>query len=508
MTPRNPTLAVRRLAGACALIALMPSRAAEPSPASPPAAPAPSVAAKALDELEAQAPKDMKDFVAVAASHARAIALVESNTLQTGEDFRRAALLLRFNLNEYRIVRDQYELMLTAAAKGQEDAERALANSWDQLMNRLGRPHRFDFDGWAQKTPDFAEYEPSPACVQAVWRDPAATRAALAGKADSPEIKRIVDADQLDRQGNRANLSAEERGATTARDKARNARMLEIVAAGEIRTANDFARAALVMQHSARFPGFRLAHELAVASMLLGDKGVGRWLVTATYDRMLMNVGLDQRFGTQMGPQGPVQVDEAGICDNQRQALGCPTLAQARARSSLDLAGASVNQGNIVKENRRIEDSQLGVKATYPAGWSVARVANGSNTRSVIFRLEGASVPQPVFYYRILEQPQPTNPGECEALLKQQAADKQADRQKEFNGYLNRAGSERFRTVTGQTSLSWFADYPQDGAKWSEYLVRILGRKSVGLLFVRAPSDQIDALKPALDAMADTVELP
>ena len=69
-----------------------------------------------------------------------------------------------------------------------------------------------------------------------------------------------------------------------------------------------------------------------------GDRGIGRWLVAATYDRMLNSVGHDQRFGTQgkpqMDPKAKPQLretDEAGICDAERLALGCPTLAAKRA---------------------------------------------------------------------------------------------------------------------------------------------------------------------------------
>jgi hypothetical protein len=65
---------------------------------------------------------------------------------------------------------------------------------------------------------------------------------------------------------------------------------------------------------------------------------MGRWLVAATYDRMLHSVGHEQRFGTQgavmaLGNNKPhlAETDETGICDAERLALGCPTLAAKRA---------------------------------------------------------------------------------------------------------------------------------------------------------------------------------
>src|SRR6185436_1921947 len=120
------------------------------------------------------------------------------------------------------------------------------------------------------------------------------------------------------------------------RDNARNLRTREIIAAGELRTAADFSAASLVMQHSSHFSGYQIAHELAVCSMLLGDRGRGRWLIAATYDRMLGSIGHDQRFGTQYHGYGSGGasvlglVDTAGLCDAERKALGCPTLEESK----------------------------------------------------------------------------------------------------------------------------------------------------------------------------------
>ncbi len=504
MTPRYLTLAVLGLAGACLLSPTAgysyetSTTAAEPSPA-----------AKALDELEALAPKEWKNPAAITASHARVIALIETNTLQSGPDFQRAAMLLAFHLGEFRIVRMQYELTLAASAKGDAAAGKALAIVWDLLMGQISRPHRFDFHGWAQKNPEFADFDPSPACIQAVWRDPAAARTAVNSVTDNPEILAIRDADQADRKADWNNRTAEEREATMARDKARNARMREIIATGEVRTANDFARAALVMQHSARFDGFRLAHELAVASMLLGDRGTGRWLTTATYDRMLRSVGLDQRFGTQRGPDGPVRVDESGICDNQRTALGCPTLAQARNPRKPGIPTTDKATLTMMKPGNILDDAKLGVRAVYPEGWIMA-LAIPVNTKasSIRFDIPGNSRASFAFYYGLLDQPQPRQREEAEALLRQHVSTKESERVQRIPGYTNRPDGLTYAPANGQPAARWIADYDRDGAKWSEYLVRILGPNSVGLLFLNAPAEQIESLRPAVDAMADTVQLP
>lgn len=81
---------------------------AQDTPATPPApsspvAPTAGAASSELDALEAAAPKDFSDPVALAASQARVTTLIERNVLQTAADFRRAALLL--NSADFRITR-------------------------------------------------------------------------------------------------------------------------------------------------------------------------------------------------------------------------------------------------------------------------------------------------------------------------------------------------------------------------------------------------------------------
>ena len=310
-------------------------------------APAPSVASPtpALDELEARAPKDWTDQKRIEETTAETIALVGRNTLMSGGEFYRAAKLAAWDMRYYRTGRVRYELLLAATAKDFRDAEQDLPEGWDNLLRMLGRPLRLDFSGLVALNPDTFQLEAAPACIQAVWRNPAAARAALATAKPNPEMQKIVDEDQAVRKQNWSNLTQDELNAITVKDRERNRRTREIVKAGELHTAGDFANASLVMQHSQSFAGFQLAHELAVCSMLLGDRGIGRWLVAATYDRMLGSVGHDQRFATQFGSTGLMWVDETGICDAERKALGCPTLNEERHR----------NMGGAAKQFTRLQ---------------------------------------------------------------------------------------------------------------------------------------------------------
>ncbi len=321
MTPFNPTL---WLAGLVAMLCSGTIRAEDPAAAATP----PDVGLL-LTEFEARSPKGYEPPL-IAENNMRVITLVESNQLATGSDYYRAAALLGRDLGEYRVGRIAYELALAALAKNDTNAEHLLPMTWDLLLNKLGRPLRIDASNMVAGNPDFLDADPAPACIRAVWSNPAAARASLVAARDNPEIKNLVDADQSDRKVNFSTQTADERNALIARDRQRNVRIREIVTAEDVHTAADFARAGLVMQHSPKPAGIQLAHELAVCAMLLGDRAEGRWLVAASYDRFLRQLGHDQRFGTQFGALGLNRVDEAGICDAERLALGCRTLAASR----------------------------------------------------------------------------------------------------------------------------------------------------------------------------------
>ncbi len=315
---------------AAAISLLTPSHAAEMQT---------PLASTRIAELEARAPTENQYPKVDPKFHQEMVRLVESDTLATGDDFYRAANIASGPFPEYRSFRMRYELMLVAAAKGKRDAENQLPSNWDALLQTLGRPMRYDVWNQIQKNSDDDRLtlDPAPKAVQWVMLHADEARNAAAKASNNVEVQEIVDADQ-DVRKRLGKLSESELKTMPIEDHRRSRRIREIINTGELHTAKDFANASLVMQHSSSFAGFELAHELAVCSMLLGDRGIGRWLVAATYDRMLNSTGHDQRFGTQgalmaMGDAKPhlAETDEAGICDAERLALGCPTLAAKRA---------------------------------------------------------------------------------------------------------------------------------------------------------------------------------
>lgn len=285
---------------------------------------------KLLSELAARAPHNARPDVLLAA-YRDLTALVESGKLETAEQYYRAAVLFQNDLGDIVPNRLRYELALTAAAKGSDNAERMLPFNWDSFLNRLGRPVRIDRDNFFAKNPAFYDVDPAPECIRQVLLDPVKARDTAKGYADNVEIKALVETDQADRQVNWGTLSDQERQAIQQRDRERNNRMREILQTDLLRTAADFTAASLVMQHSPKPAGIQLAHELALCAMLLGERGQGRWLVAASYDRLLNQLGHPQRFGTQFAAGGLRRVDEAGICDDERVTFGCRPLADSKA---------------------------------------------------------------------------------------------------------------------------------------------------------------------------------
>lgn len=122
-------------------------------------------------------------------------------------------------------------------------------------------------------------------------------------------------------------------------DAKRRAALLQLMKAGDIRTANDYLDAAVIFQHGPSLADTRLAMALATLSHRLdpSNQQAGMLLAQA-WDRMLERMGRPQWYGTQYvranthAPWRLYRVDPTAVTDKQRKALGLPTLSQARAR--------------------------------------------------------------------------------------------------------------------------------------------------------------------------------
>lgn len=255
----------------------------------------------------------------------KVIDLVGSGQLVTSEDYYRAGHLASYGYGEFNSNLVAYECFITAIAKGSRGARRMLPSSWDRLMLSVSRPIRINSfpQGDHLHNDELFQLELAPRVVLDVWLRTSEALIRASSSEDNLELIRIEAEDQAVRGQNWSELDRPALMAIREGDRMRNLRVRELVLDGQVVTRADFARAALVLQHGRHFSSFRLAHELSICALLLGDDGFGRWLVAATFDRMLLSIGHKQRFGSQINSDGTIEdLDSYGICDAQRIAFG------------------------------------------------------------------------------------------------------------------------------------------------------------------------------------------
>src|SRR5258708_5234463 len=119
----------------------------------------------------------------------------------------------------------------------------------------------------------------------------------------NPELLKLFNEDQKDR-ANWLSMTPAEWETIAKQDAARRQRVRDMLQAGEVKTAEDYERAAFIFQHGGEANDYLLAHVLASTPMAV-DAGHGAWIATATLDRYLISIGKPQIFGTQLGDKAP-----------------------------------------------------------------------------------------------------------------------------------------------------------------------------------------------------------
>ena len=147
---------------------------------------------------------------------------------------------------------------------------------------------------------------------------------------DHEELAELFKTDQKVRSGF-LNVTPEQLAEMLKDDPLRRARVADLYDSGSLSTANDYYHAAMIFQHGEKPDEFLFAHELAVASLALGNQNA-RWLVAATEDRFLKSLGRKQRFGTQFGKDNndtnwKLHDMDAGVNDDLRAVMNCPSSA-------------------------------------------------------------------------------------------------------------------------------------------------------------------------------------
>ena len=153
---------------------------------------------------------------------------------------------------------------------------------------------------------------------------------------DNEELTHIFKMDQSDREPGPDGIDGDVIG---QRDAERRTRTLEILRSGEVRTSEDFRHAAYVFQHGETIEDYRLALSLAwMAATIDPNNEDAKWLTAAAWDRLLMNQGQPQWYGTQYRTNDGgsswrlYDIQEGAVTDEQRQELNVPTLDESNAR--------------------------------------------------------------------------------------------------------------------------------------------------------------------------------
>ncbi len=111
----------------------------------------------------------------------------------------------------------------------------------------------------------------------------------------SDAIHQLFVEDGEDARNGISKFSEEE---LTARGKARQTKVRALLAAGELKTGEDFHEAAFIFQHGNNSEDCLFAHVLAMGAVLKGSDEA-KWVEAATLDRYLQSIGQPQVFGTQ-----------------------------------------------------------------------------------------------------------------------------------------------------------------------------------------------------------------
>jgi hypothetical protein len=151
--------------------------------------------------------------------------------------------------------------------------------------------------------------------------------------ADNSELASLRQQDQADRQG------AIDWTQVAPRDAARLARVKALIREGALRTGSDYENAAWVFQHGDTADDIRMAHALATLAMNLApEEKRRRWLVAASWDRLLMRQQQPQWYATQFLSDAAgmylYPVAENAVTDEQRKSMTGLTLAESRARTA------------------------------------------------------------------------------------------------------------------------------------------------------------------------------
>ena len=117
---------------------------------------------------------------------------------------------------------------------------------------------------------------------------------------DNARLQSLFDQDQAARKSFTPSMDANAVQRFISADAERKKSTLVILRGGGLKTANDYMHAALILQHGDNSEDYRLAHSLATLAVAI-DPSVpsGKWLMAASWDRLMSSYQRPQWYGTQ-----------------------------------------------------------------------------------------------------------------------------------------------------------------------------------------------------------------
>ena len=131
-------------------------------------------------------------------------------------------------------------------------------------------------------------------------------------------------------QVNQPNVNTTEYKLMRTRDMERRKRVIQMMAANELNTAEDYYYAAHILNHGDTPDEAKQAHLLALRSSEMGYRPA-RWLAAASYDRWQMYQGKPQKYGTNYvydGYKDRLWDVDLNTTDEERAEWDVPPLAE------------------------------------------------------------------------------------------------------------------------------------------------------------------------------------
>jgi hypothetical protein len=163
----------------------------------------------------------------------------------------------------------------------------------------------------------------------------------------------------------------------------------------------------------------------------------------------------------------------------------------------------------ILGPNNTFKDPVHGVALTYPAGWEVRGAHrwgkdNQENT-AVLRAVWPSELGASVYWAPLNEKPEPGNE---EAYFRDAAKRKAESRVGGFRDYANVPDSFEFFKIGGRPAMRYRATFMRGNQPMVEFFTRVLGEKTMVMLFTMVPAGELASLRPELDRMMESVRLP